>query len=279
MPVTTPLELTVATSVLSLLQVKYVAESSGLSVAVSVYFCFTPIFISVLLISTLSGAGFTSTSQVAVFPLEVFTVITAVPTSLPVTTPLELTVATALLLLLQVQYVAESAGASVAVSVHFCFTPIFIDVLLIVTLSGAGFTSTSQVAVFPLEVFTVITAVPTSLPVTTPLELTVATALSLLLQVQYVAESAGVSVAVSVHFCFTPIFIEVLLIATLSGAGFTSTSQVAVFPFAVFTVIVAFPTAFPVTLPFEVNAAISFLLDFHVKVVSASSGSVVAAKV
>ena len=51
----------------------------------------------------LVGASFTVTLQVAVLPLTVFTVITAVPTALAVTLPVLLTVATLLLLVDQVQ--------------------------------------------------------------------------------------------------------------------------------------------------------------------------------
>ena len=54
------------------------------------------------------------------------------------------------------------------------------SVLSSVTAVGAFFTVTVQVAVLPLVVFTVITAVPTFLPVTTPPEVTAATVSSLL---------------------------------------------------------------------------------------------------
>ena len=56
------------------------------------------------------------------------------------------------------------------------------------------------------------------------------------------------------------------LILTPVGAGLTVTLQVAVFPFTVFAVITAVPTAFAVTLPVLLTAATLPLLVYHLQV-------------
>ena len=65
--------------------------------------------------------------------------------------------------------------------------------------SGAVPTVTLHSAVFPFEVFTVIMAVPLPLAATFPDDVTVATAVSLLLHTHTVYASSGVSVAVSLQ--------------------------------------------------------------------------------
>ena len=65
-------------------------------------------------------------------------------------------------------------------------------------LVGAFFMVNSQVATLPFEVFIVITALPGLLAVTFPAEVTVAIALSVLFQLQYVTEFEGLSAATRV---------------------------------------------------------------------------------
>ena len=56
------------------------------------------------------------------------------------------------------------------------------------------------------------------------------------------------------------------LVFTLVGIVLTVTLQVAVFPFTVFAVITAVPTAFAVTLPVLLTAATLLLLVYHLQV-------------
>ena len=56
------------------------------------------------------------------------------------------------------------------------------------------------------------------------------------------------------------------LILTPVGTGLTVTLQVAFFPFTVFAVITAVPTAFAVTLPVLLTAATLLLLVYHLQV-------------
>ena len=70
------------------------------------------------------------------------------------------------------------------------------------------------------------------------------------------------------------------LIFTPVGAGFTVTLQVAVFPFTVFAVITAVPTAFAVTLPVLPTVATLPLLVYHVQILLfASDGKTVLTRI
>jgi hypothetical protein len=139
MPVTKPLELTVATLVLLLLHVTVLFVALvGATVAVNC--CVPPTAIDALVGDivtpvTATVDEVTVTAQVAVLePSWVVTVIVAVPAALPVTKPDVLTVAIAVLLLVQVTVLFVAfAGATVAVSCVVPFTATETDVGLIVT--------------------------------------------------------------------------------------------------------------------------------------------------
>ena len=115
----------------------------------------------------------TVTVAVAVLPLKVVAVITAVPSATPLTTP-PLTVATAVLLDVQVTVLSVAfEGATVAVS--FVVFPSTTVAVVGETVTPVGFiifgfslTLTETVAVSPLDVFAVIVAVPTETPVILP---------------------------------------------------------------------------------------------------------------
>ena len=140
-----------------------------------------------LTVTPVTSIGFTVITLVAVLePSCVVTVMVAVPTDTPVTSPLALTVATAVLLLLQVTFWFV-AFAGVMVELSCCVPPIRTEAEVGDTLTpvtSIGLTVMTEVAVLaPSAVVTVMVAVPTDTPVTRPVALTVATAVLLLLQV------------------------------------------------------------------------------------------------
>ncbi|CDC37942.1 unknown [Clostridium sp. CAG:352] len=144
----------------------------------------------------------TVTVAVAVLPLEVVAVITAVPSATPITLPID-TVATDVLLDVQVtSLLVAFEGVTVAVRV-VSFPSITVAVVgeIVIPVGfiifGFSLTLTETVAVSPLEVFTVIVAVPTETPVIFP-PATVATAglLDVQVTILFVALS-GVTFAVT----------------------------------------------------------------------------------
>ena len=171
-------------------------------------------------------------------------------------------------------------------AVKFAVFPIFIDKavlfndILSTSITGSG-TVILQVAVFPLEVFAVMVAVPTDFAVTFPFD-TVATFVLLDFQVT-VLSVAFVGVIVAVKFAVLPTFSDKavlfsdILEASTTGST-TVTLQVAVFPFTVFAVIIAVPSFIALTFPFD-TVTILLSLDCQVTVLSVvSSGIIVAFK-
>lgn len=165
---TTPDDVTEATFVLLEDQVTdWSAASKGDTVAVST--CVSPTFIDNDVLSRETpetATGFTVTSQVAFFPPStVVTVMVAVPTVFAVMTPVEETVATAVLLEDQVtDLFVALVGVTTAVSVSVSPTVMVRVVwfrLTPVTATVAALTVTVQEAVLlPSTVLTVIVAVP-----------------------------------------------------------------------------------------------------------------------
>jgi hypothetical protein len=132
----------------------------------------------------------TVTLQVAVLlPSSVVTVMVAVPALTAVIVPPD-TVATVGALVLHVTFLFVALeGATVAVNVSILPTVIVVDDLFkdtpVTSTGGGAVTVTVQAAVLlPLAVVTVITALPTDTPITTPF-VTVATAVLLLLHVTF----------------------------------------------------------------------------------------------
>ena len=113
-------------------------------------------------------------------------------------------------------------------------------------------------------------AVPAAFPVTVP-PLTVATLVLLLLQVTVLSVALlGEMVAVSLYVFPTSIVVLVvfrLIPVTATVGFFTVTLQVAVLPLPVFAVMVAVPTAFPLTVP-PLTIATLVLLLLQVTVLS-----------
>jgi hypothetical protein len=273
LPVTTPTELTIATTVLLLDHLTALLVAfDGATIAVSVSEEPASIVNAVLpRLTPVTAMGVTVTLHIAAFPPSaVFAVIVAVPTVFPVTTPPKSTVAIDELPLDHVTVLFSAFdGATVALSV--ALSPILTDsvVLLRLTLVTAiGVTVTLHIAVFPPStVVAVIVAVPTAFPVTTPLELTVTIDVLPLDHVTALfAAFAGATVALSA--ATAPMLTDsvvLLRFTPVTGAGFTVTFVVAVSPpSAVLAVIIAVPTLFPVTTPFELTEATAVLLLVHV---------------
>jgi hypothetical protein len=218
-----------------------------------------------------TATGLTVTKQAAVLPPScVVTVMFAVPADMPVTNPLLLTVATAVLLLLHVTFLlAALVGDTVAVSCCVAPTLMAAEVLDKETpVTAIRLTVTRQVAVFPPScVVTVTVVVPSDKPVTNPLLLTVATAVLLLLHVTFLLDALlGETVAVSCCVAPTLMVAEVGDRETpVTATGLTVTKQAAVLPpSCVVTVMFAVPGDKPVTNPLLLTVATAVLLLLHV---------------
>src|SRR6267378_759825 len=278
-PLTSLLPLTVATAVLRLAQVT-TRPVSGLPLAsfgVAVSCTLAPT-------GTLAVAGLTATDATGTFvtvtvavPLwpSLVAVIVAVPAATPLTRPLPLTVATAVLLLAHVttRPVSGLPLASFGVAVSCTLAPTG-------TLAVAGLTATDATGTFvavtvavPLwpSLVAVIVAVPAATPLTRPLPLTVATAVLLLAQVTTRPVSglplASLGVAVSCTLAPTSTLAVAGLTATdaTEGGGSTVTVMVAapLWPSLV-AVIVAVPAITPLTRPLPLTPATAILLLPHV---------------
>ena len=142
-------------------------------------------------------------------------------------------------------------------------------------------TVTLHVAVLlPSSVVTVITAFPSATPVITPFSSTVAIASLLLLQLIFLLVAfSGVIVAVNCFVLPVSSVVDVLSSEmSVTATSLTVTSQDAVkLPSIVVTVIVAVPSAIPLTFPSSVTVAtdVSLLLQDTVLTL-ASSGVIVA---
>src|SRR5439155_436073 len=214
---------------------------------------------------TATAATGTCTTVMADVPLTVsdVAVIVAAPATFPVTSPLELTVAAAVLLDAQVTVrpVSVLALASLRVAVSCTVWPSF-------TLADAGATATeatatcttvmAEVPLCPSEV-AVIVAAPASFAVTSPLELTVAAAVLLDVQVTTRPDSgfpaASLGVAVSCTVLPSSTLADAGVTATVAtGTGGTVILAVPLCPSLV-AVIVAPPVATAVTRPLEPTVA------------------------
>ena len=236
---TTPAEVTVATAGLLLTQVPPVV---GDKVVVD------PMHIELLPVMLTVGNGLTVTAVVVLLQLVVDEVKVKVadPAATPVTTPAEVTVATDGLLL---THVPPVVGDKVVVD------PIHIELLPVMLTVGNGLTVTAVVVLLQLVVdeVKVNVADPAATPVTTPAEVTVATAGLLLTQVPPVV---GDKVVVD------PMQIELLPVMLTVGNGLTVTAVVVPLQLVVdeVKVNVADPAATPVTTPAEVTVATDVLL-------------------
>lgn len=178
-PDTTPELFIVATEVLLLLHVPPVVASLSEVVDPTQ---------TLVVPSIAPGSGFTVTTVVLKHVVPKMYEITAVPKLLPVTHPVEATVATEVLLLLHVPPVVVSDKQFVPPRQMFAFPEIA---------AGSGFTFIVFIATQPTgDVASIVTAPPvTEVPVTIPVpEPTVATDVLLLLQVTPAVASVSVMV-------------------------------------------------------------------------------------
>src|SRR5437773_949325 len=265
--VTSPLELTVAAAVLLEVHVTTRPDSgfpfTSLGVAVN---C------TVLPSSTLADAGVTATvatgtgvTVILAVPLcpSLVAVIVAAPVATAVTSPVEFTLAVAVLLLDQLMVRPESglpfASFGVAVSCTVCPTCTLADAGLTATdATGTLLTVILDEPLCPSEV-AVIVATPAATPDTTPLELTVATAVLLLDQLMTRPESgvplASFGVAVRGTVCPTCTLADAGVTATVAtGALLTVMLALPLWPSLV-AVMVAEPVATAVTSPLELTVA------------------------
>lgn len=197
-------------------------------------------------------------------------VIVVVPADTPVTTPVVEIVAIAVELELHVteRPVSVLPTASLVMAVNVCVpaTITFAESGLTVTVAtGTRTTFTEAVPVFPSHV-AVIVAVPSPTPCTTPDGVTVAMDVLLELHVTVrlrTAPFASFTVATSVVLLPTTTVVFPVTVTVLTGAGVTDTVAVALFVSLV-AVIVAEPTATPVTTPDDETVATELLLDVQV---------------
>jgi hypothetical protein len=290
-PVTKPLADTVAIAGALLLNVTALLVAlSGVTMGINCSVPPTGMFKDGILNDTpVTDTALTVTAQVAVLlPSSVVTVMAALPAAMPVTNPLDDTVATELALLLHVTFwLVALAGAILAIKVSVLPTLRLRDVLFKVTpvtVTADALTVTAQVAVLlPSTVLTVIVAVPAAMPVTKPF-VTVAIVGALLLHVTALFVAlAGATVAVKVSVPPTIMLVDVLFKVTpvTETGALTVTAQVAVKPpSAVVTVMLALPVDTPVTKPLDETVATAGALLLHVTLrLVALEGSIIAANV
>src|SRR6266545_4167495 len=272
-PETTPLVFTVAIEVLLLVQFtarpERVLPFASFGVAVSCAVC--PIWmvaVAGLTATDATGTWVTVTAALPVFPSLVAVIVTE-PATFPVTSPLVLTVATAVLLLVQPTVRPDRAlplaSFGVAVSCTVCPTRMLAVAGLTATeATGTGVTVTAALPLWP-SLVAGIGAEPAATPETSPLlEITVATAVLLLVQLtarpERVVPFASFGIAVSCTVCPTRMLAVAGLTATeATGTWVTVTAALPVFPSLV-AVIVTEPATFPVTSPLVLTVATAVLL-------------------
>src|SRR6184192_4171030 len=266
-PVTSPFELTVAAAVLldAQVTVRPVSVLPLASLRVATSCTVWPSF-------TLADAGATATeatatcttvmAEVPLCPSEV-AVIVAAPASFAVTSPLELTVAAAVLLDVQVTTRPDSGFPAASLGVAVSCT-----VLPSSTLADAGVTATvatgtggTVILAVPLcpSLVAVIVAPPVATAVTSPLEFTPTTDVLLLDQLMMRPESglpfASFGVAANCMVCPTCTLAAAGVTATdATGALLTVMLELPLWPSLV-AVIVAAPVATAVTRPLEPTVA------------------------
>src|SRR6266516_4470546 len=270
--VTSPLALTVATAVLPLDQVivrpgsELPFASCGVAVSCTVWPTCTDA-VAGFTVTDATGTVLTVIVAVPLCPSEI-AVIVAEPAATPVTSPLALTVATAVLPLAQVivRPVRVLPFASLGVAASCTVWPTCTDAVAGFTVTDAtGTVLTVMVAppLCPSEV-AVIVADPAATPVTSPLALTVATAVLPLDQliVRPESELPFASFGVAASCIVWPAGTDAvagLTVTDATGTVVTVSAAVPLLPSEV-AVIVAAPTATPVACPVPLTVATAGLL-------------------
>src|SRR5712691_5283823 len=219
------------------------------------------------------GGAVTVSAAVPLWP-SLVAVMVADPTATPLTTPLLETVATAALSLahVTVRPVSVLPFASFSVAVSTTVRPTATLAVAGLTVTVATGTCTTVIAAPPLcpSLVAVIVAEPATFPVTSPLELTVATAVLELAHVTTRPDNGLplASFGVAVSCTVVPSFTEGPAGATVTeatGTTVTVTLAVPLWPSLV-AVIVAEPATFAVTSPLLETVATDVLLEDHVTV-------------
>src|SRR6266516_6034893 len=213
-----------------------------------------------------TGTGVTVMADAPLFP-SLVAVIVAGPAALPVTSPLALTVASAVLLLAQVT-VRPLSGfpfASFGVAVSCTVWPTCTDAVAGLTVTAATGTLLTVIVAVPLcpSLVAVIVAEPAAPPVTSPLALTVATAVLLLAHVtvrpanRLPFASFGVALSCTVR----PTWTDAVAGFTVTDATGTVLTVIVAVPLcpSEIAVIVAEPAATPVTSPLALTVATAVL--------------------
>src|SRR5947208_8277156 len=220
-----------------------------------------------------ADGGVTVMAAVPLCP-SLVAVIVAEPATTPVTSPLELTVATAVLLLDHVIVRPDSAlpFASFGVAVSWTVLPAGTLAVAGLTVTEATGTCTTVMADVPLcpSLVAVMVAEPATFPVTSPLVLTVATAV-LLLDHVIVRPDSGLpfaSFGVAVSCTVLPSFTLADAGVTVTDATGTLVTVMLAVPLcpSLVAVIVADPAAPPDTRPLLVTDATELLLLDHVTI-------------
>src|SRR5947208_14199981 len=220
-----------------------------------------------VIVTEATGTGVTVIVEGPLFP-SLVAVIVAVPAALPVTSPLPVTVATAVLLLPQLTVRPDNGLplASFGVAVSCTVWPTGTDAVLGLTVTDATGTVLTVIAAVPLcpSLVAVIVAAPAVTPVTSPLPLTVATAVLLLAQLTARPDNglplASLGVAASCTVWPTCTDADAGLTATdATGTLVTVSAAVPLFPSLV-AVSVAAPTATAVACPAPFTVATAGLL-------------------
>src|SRR5438093_631609 len=220
-----------------------------------------------VIVTEATGTGVTVIVEGPLFP-SLVAVIVAVPAALPVTSPLAVTVATAVLLLPQLTVRPDNGlpFASFGVAVSCTVWPTCTDAVLGLTVTDATGTVLTVIVAVPLcpSLVAVIVAAPAVTPVTSPLPLTVATAVLLLAQLTGRPDNglpfASLGVAASCTVWPTCTDADAGLTATdATGTLVTKIAAVPLFPSLV-AVSVAAPTATPVACPAPFTVATAGLL-------------------
>src|SRR5438094_323382 len=220
-----------------------------------------------VIVTEATGTGVTVIVEGPLFP-SLVAVIVALPPPLPCTSPLAVTLATAVVLLshVTVRPVNGLPLASFGVAVSCTVWPACTDAVLGLTVTDATGTVVTVTVAVPLcpSLVAVIVAAPAVTPVTTPLPLTVATAVLLLPQLTGRPDnglplaSFGVAVSCTVWPTGTDAVLG-LTVTDATGTVLTVIAAVPLFPSLV-AVSVAAPTATPVACPAPFTVATAGLL-------------------
>src|SRR6266404_2065153 len=237
---------------------------------------------------SVKAAAVTVIDDVPFFPSLVAVIVAGPPAATPVTRPVVLTVATALLSEdhVIVRPVSTLPEASLVTAESCCVPPgaRLTEVGLTVTaLTGTGFTVITGVGVELTDsVVAVIVAVPTPVAVTVVVPLvelaglTVSTAVLLEPQLTVRPESRPpfTSFVTAVSACVPPTTIGVVgaeRVTVTTGASATVIKDVPVFVSPVAVIVTGPPAATPVTRPFASTVAVAVLLELHVTMRSVST--------